>query len=107
MLSHVFSPFGIFLIFLASVWGLYALSGLIAPKSEAEGGKLAMYACGEPLPEKQHVSSAAMFFHIALYFTIMDVAALTIATLPGDVSPFFGIFYIIGISTAISALILR
>ena len=107
MMGTVFSPLGIFIIFLALVWGLYAVSGLIAPKCEAEGKKLSMYSCGEPLPEGQHASSASMFFHIALYFTIMDVAALTIATLPKESSIFLGVFYIIGISIAVFALILR
>lgn len=107
IVNVIFSPLGVFIIFLCIAILLYLIGGMISPAFKIEGGKNKMYACGEDLPEKKHVPSAAMFFHIALYFTIMDVAALTVATLPHEVSPYLGIFYMIGISTAIFALILR
>jgi NADH:ubiquinone oxidoreductase subunit 3 (subunit A) len=103
----IFSPLGIFMIFLCITISLYLIGAVISPPFKIDGGKEKMYACGEDLPEKKHVPSAAMFFHIALYFTIMDVAALTVATLPHGVSPYLGIFYMIGISGAVFALILK
>jgi NADH:ubiquinone oxidoreductase subunit 3 (subunit A) len=103
----IFSPVGIFLIFLLLVGVIYWWSGRIAPKADPEGGKTNMYACGEALPEIKHSSSAAMFFHAALYFTIIDVAALTIATIPPGAGLLLGIFYITGISLAVLALVLR
>ncbi|MCX5748908.1 MAG: hypothetical protein NTZ10_01495 [Candidatus Saganbacteria bacterium] len=105
--NTVFSPVGIFFIFLLTVAAVYWFSGRIAPKADPKGGKTNMYACGEDLPEIQHSSTASMFFHVALYFTIMDVAALTIATIPPSAGVFLGIFYIAGISLAVLALVLR
>lgn len=103
----IFSPLGIFVIFIAISFGLYALGAKMAPKSNDVGGKLTMYACGESLPEKKLASSAAAFFHVALFFTIMDVAALSLSTLPKEGGLMMGIIYIVAIGTAVFALITR
>ena len=106
--NTVFSPVGIFFIFLAVSFALYWLGSVIAPAYKKEGGKDQMYACGEDVKgDKKLYSTAAMFFHIALYFTIMDVAALMLATLPHGAPPVLGIFYLLGISTAVFALIIK
>jgi len=103
----MFSPVGIFFIFILLVGAVYWWAGSLAPKADPAGGKANMYACGEALPELKHSSSAAMFFHVALFFTIIDVAALTVATIPAGAGFLLGIFYVAGISLAVLALVLR
>jgi NADH:ubiquinone oxidoreductase subunit 3 (subunit A) len=105
MSTVLFSPIGVFIVFLARGALIFFGAGLIAPKGDKSGGKLKMYACGEDMPELKHSSSAAIFFHVALYFTIIDVAVLTIATLPGGASKLLSLFYLIGISIAVFALL--
>lgn len=107
MISAIFSPGGIFIMMLVFVWLIYKATGTLAPKATNEGGKIKMYTGGEDLPQKKHNPNAAMFFHIALYFTIIDVAALTIATMTKGASPFLVFFYIGGIVLAIAALLLK
>lgn len=108
MINNIlFSPAGIFFIFLLVVGAMYWLSGKLAPKANPDGGKTNMYACGEDLPQLKHSSSAAMFFHVALYFTIIDVAALTIATVPSGGALPLALFYLAGISLAVLALVLK
>jgi len=48
-----------------------------------------------------------LFFFIALFFTMMHVAALVIATIPGGKIVFFGIIYLVMIFLSIMALITR
>ncbi len=107
MIDTVFSPGGIFVLFLGVSWLIYKGAGLIAPKPGGQSGKIKMYACGEDLPQKKHNPNAALFFHIALYFTIIDVAALTIATLSHGVAPLPVFFYIGGVALAVAALLLK
>lgn len=107
MTGIVFSPLGIFFIFLALSVAIYFLSGLISYKGSPAEGKLKMYACGEDLPARPYNPSVQMFFHIALYFTILDVCALTLATLPRGSAAVMGLFYLAGIVLSVFALILR
>ena len=106
-MNILLSPLGIFLIFLALSCLIYYASSLIAAPSNPQRGKQKMYACGEDLPARAYNPSVSMFFHIALYFTIMDVAALTLATLPQGASAVMGIYYLAGISISVLALVLR
>ena len=107
ILQILFSPLGVFVIFLAVSFALYGLGAYMAPKSNPSVGKLSMYSCGEDLPERKLASSAAQFFHIALFFTIMDVAALSLSTLPAEGGLYLGLIYILAISTAVFALVTR
>jgi len=104
---QILSPLTAFFVFLLITIGLYMLAGKYAFKAKQEGGKLEMYSCGEDLPPGVHNPSAQMFFHIALFFTIMDVAALMISTLPKGTDGLLGLFYLMGITIAIIALALR
>jgi membrane protein implicated in regulation of membrane protease activity len=101
------SPPVAFLIFLGLGFLLYALGRRLAPKLKKVGGKLATYACGEDLPGVKLQFGYRLFFFIALFFTMMHVAALVIATIPGGKIVFFGIIYLVMISLSIAALVTR
>ena len=103
------TPVAGFAIFLAAAYGLYRLGDVLAPKLKDEGGKLAQYACGEDFPAKKFQVNYRIFFYAALFFTMMHVAALVIATIPAGapVLAILGLFYLVMIVLSITALILR
>jgi hypothetical protein len=108
-LNMLLTPMAGFVLFGAAAYGLYRLGDLIAPKLKDEGGKLASYACGEDVPAQKFQLSYKLFFYAALFFTMMHVAALVIATIPGG-SPVLavaGLVYLAMIVLSITALILR
>ncbi|MBN2200251.1 MAG: hypothetical protein JW747_10430 [Candidatus Aminicenantes bacterium] len=98
------------LVFLASL-GLaaliYALGARMAPRLKKEGGKLTTYACGEDMPGFKFQWGYRLFFFIALFFTIMHVAALVMATVPSGKIAVFGLIYLAMIFLSIMALVTR
>jgi len=105
--DFLISPPVAFLFFLVIGFLIYALGSRLAPKLKKEGGKLATYACGEDLPGVKLQFGYRLFFFIALFFTMMHVAALVIATIPGGKIVFFGIIYLVMIFLSVMALITR
>ena len=105
--DFLISPPVAFLVFLFIGYLIYVLGGRLAPKLKKQGGKLATYACGEDLPGVKLQFGYRLFFFIALFFTMMHVAALVIATLPSGKIVFFGIIYLVMIFLSIMALITR
>jgi NADH-quinone oxidoreductase subunit A len=101
------SPPLAFLLFLAVFYLIYLLAGTLAPKVNAVGGKLKSYACGEDIPGSKVQFGYRLFFFIALFFTMMHVAALVVATLPGGPIAYFGLFYLGMIFLAVAALVTR
>lgn len=101
------TPVLAFLIFLAVSLFIYWLGGRMAPKLRKIGGKLTTYACGEDLPGVKIQWGYRLFFFIALFFTIMHVASLVVATLPSGPIVLFGIFYLAMIFLSILALVTR
>lgn len=101
------TPVLAFIIFLLVSLFIYWLGGRMAPKLRRIGGKLMSYACGEDLPGVKVQWSYRLFFFIALFFTIMHVASLVVATLPSGPIVFFGIFYLAMIFLSVLALITR
>jgi NADH-quinone oxidoreductase subunit A len=101
------SPPVAFVVFLIIGFLLYVVGSRMAPKLKKVGGKLATYACGEDLPGIKIQFGYRLFFFVALFFTMMHVAALVIATIPGGKIVFFGIIYLVMISLSIAALITR
>jgi len=106
-LDFLISPPVAFLVFLVVGYLLYVLGSRLAPKLKKEGGKLKTYACGEDLPGVKLQFGYRLFFFIALFFTMMHVAALVIATIPGGKVAFFGILYLLMIFLSIMALVTR
>jgi len=105
--DFLISPPVAFLIFLAVGYLLYVLGSRMAPKMRKEGGKLTTYACGEDIPGVKLQFGYRLFFFIALFFTMMHVAALVLATIPGGKIVFFGIIYLVMIFLSIMALVTR
>ncbi len=83
------SPPVAFLLFLGAAFLLYGLGSKMAPKLTKVGGKLATYACGEDIPGVKIQFGYRLFFFVALFFTIMHVATLVIATVPSGKIIFF------------------
>ncbi len=106
-ISVLLSPPLAFFVFLAAALGLYALGRGMAPKPNNTGGKLKAYACGENVPPAKVQFGYRLFFFIALFFTMMHVAVLVIATVPSGKIVFFALFYLVMIALAVSSLITR
>jgi NADH-quinone oxidoreductase subunit A len=101
------SPPVAFFVYLAAAFGLYALGRGMAPKLTRVGGKLTTYACGENLPGVKVQFGYRLFFFIALFFTMMHVAVLVVATVPSGKIAFFALFYLVMIALSVSALVTR
>ena len=101
------SPPVAFFVFLAAAFGLYALGRGMAPKLTRVGGKLATYACGEDIPGVKVQFGYRLFSFIALFFTMMHVAVLVIATVPSGKIIFFALFYLVMIALSVAALVTR
>jgi len=106
-LEFLLSPPVAFLIFLGFAFLLFALGKRMAPKPRKVGGKLETYACGEHLPGFKIQFGYRLFFFIALFFTMMHVAALVIATVPSGKIVFFAVIYLAMIFLSIMALMTR
>ena len=96
-----------FVLFLAIAGLVYLLGKRMAPKLSRVGGKLTTYACGEDIPGVKVQFGYRLFFFIALFFTIMHVAALMIATVPAGKIVWFAILYLAVIFLSIMALVTR
>jgi len=107
MIDILLTPVLAFLIFLAVSLFVYWLGGRMAPKLRRIGGKLTTYACGEDLPGVKIQWGYRLFFFIALFFTMMHVASLVVATLPQGPIVLFGIFYLAMIFLSVLALVTR
>lgn len=101
------SPPIAFLVFLAAAFLLSGFGRSLAPRVRKAGGKLATYACGEDIPGVKVQFGYRLFFFVALFFTIMHVAVLVIATVPSGRIALFALLYLAMIFLAILALITR
>jgi len=101
------SPPAAFLIFLVFFSVFYVLAGRISAAGKASQGKVTAYACGEDIPGFKFRFGFKMFFLVALFFTIMHVAALVVATVPGGPLNFLGIVYLTIVFLGITALVIR
>lgn len=101
------SPPVAFLVFLGAAFGLYALGRGMAPKPTRTGGRVTTYACGEDIPGVKIQFGYRLFFFVALFFTMMHVAVLVIATVPAGKIAFFALFYLIMIFLSVMALVTR
>jgi NADH-quinone oxidoreductase subunit A len=107
LLEILLSPPLAFLAFLAIFTLLYFLAGRLAPKLNPAGGKLKSYHCGEDIPGAKLQFGYRLFFFIALFFTMMHVAALVVATVPSGPIAYFALFYLGMIFLSIAALVTR
>ena len=101
------SPPVAFLFFLGAAVGLDALGRGMAPQPARTAGKISTYACGENIPGVKVQFGYRLFFFIALFFTIMHVAVLVIATVPDGAIAFFALFYLVMIFLSVLSLVTR
>lgn len=106
-LEFLLSPPVAFFFFLAMAFLLYVLGRSMAPSPKRTPGKLTTYACGEDIPGVKVQFGYRLFYVFALFFTIMHVAALVIATIPIGIIRYLAIIYLVMIFLAILALITR
>ena len=59
---------------------IFLVGDELAPKSPDTKGKLAPYACGEPIPPTKVRVNVENFFIYAVYFMIFDVLGFVLAT---------------------------
>ncbi|HPW55656.1 MAG: hypothetical protein KA072_05000 [Thermoanaerobaculaceae bacterium] len=98
------SPPIAFLIAMGIALLVYGFGKLLAPALDATPGKLEPYACGESFEAEKLSFGYSRFFVAALFFTIMHVAVLSVATVPGGVIAFRAVAYLVVIAAAISIL---
>jgi NADH-quinone oxidoreductase subunit A len=107
VIEFLISPPVAFVVFLLVFYLLYYVGSLMAPKLTKVGGKLTSYACGEDIPGQKIQFGYRLFFFIALFFTMMHVAALVVATVPAGPIVMLGLFYLAMIFLSVLALITR
>ncbi len=105
-INILLSPPLAFLVFLCISIIIYKSAGRLSEKGKPSAGKLKTYIGGEDIPGRKIQFGYKTFFFIALFFTIIEVATLVIATVPGRFVD-LGIFYLVMVFLAIVALITR
>ena len=106
-LDILLSPPVAFVLFVLLAVLLARVGRRMAPKANNVGGKLKSYACGEDIPGAKLQFGYRLFFFVALFFTIMHVAALVIATVPSGKIVLFAVLYLAVIFLSIMALVTR
>ena len=98
------SPFVIFGVAVAIGYLMYLWSRTVAPASTAGGvNKHMPYVGGEPA-EAQSYQPGYQFFYVALFFTLVHVAALVLATMPTGILPWASVGYLATIFLAVMIL---
>jgi len=99
------TPLVLFLASLAFALLLYLWGGVLAPRRRPGGAKEEMYTGGER-PPKQPVRPSYQFYHVALFFTLLHLAAIVLATSTGGVA-WVALAYLGTIAVALAALTWR
>ena len=106
-LTILLSPPAAFLLFMLLGYGLYALgSGMAgAPVPDEDPNRDVMkgepYACGQEYQAQRFQFGYQKFFIAALFFTVMHVAIMTIATVPSGASAWKAVLYLAVIALSI------
>ncbi len=96
-----------FVIFLLVGLVLMFLGSKMAAQGKSYSGKKAPYACGEDVPAAKVQPDYGSFFPFALFFTIIHVTALIIATIPAGSIALMGILYMLGVALSLYTLMVR
>lgn len=75
-------PIAFAIVLVAALCLSWVLSRLAIKKSTPASGTKKPYACGEDLPTHMMQPNYSQFLPFAIFFTILHVVALMIATLP-------------------------
>ena len=102
----LFPPVAFALFLLVGVL-LYMFGSLLAAKGNDYRGKKSQYACGEDVPAAKVQPDYSFFFPFAIFFTIIHVTSLIMATLPVGNIALMGILYLAGISISLYTLVVR
>ncbi len=100
-LKILLSPPIAFLLFMLVGYGLYALGNRMAGAPVPEPGKDEPYACGNEYEGQRFQFGYQKFYIAALFFTIMHVAIMTIATVPTGTGAYKAITYLAVIALSI------
>ncbi len=92
-----------FLIYLVLVAVLSGFGRMMAPSGQKSAVKSSTYASGEASPVNPAVPGYRQFFTVALFFAILHLGVLMLAT--GGLTPITGV-YLVGLGLALVALIL-
>ena len=103
MADLVFSPFVIMALALATGLLLYAWSRAIAPRFMPAKDKTMPYIGGEAT-EAQVYQPGYAFYSVAVFFTVVHIAALVIALAPPGAPPGATLGYLAIIAVAVTAL---
>ncbi len=106
MRGILLSPPVAMLVYLGVGYGLYRLGRSWAACGEDHPGKHQPYACGEDLRPAPIKLAYHSFFRLALMFSVLHLAALTVSTLPGrGLFQPMGLVYLAGIAVSVLVLI--
>lgn len=99
------SPVVIFAIAVTIGYGLYAFSRVVAPRPAAAGAgdKTMPYVGGEAY-SAQAFEPGYQFFYVALFFALVHMAALVLATAPPGVFPIAALAYLGLVAVGVIAL---
>jgi hypothetical protein len=107
LFGYLLLPPVAFVVFLLFFYILYGFGSTLAAKGKKTAGKLATYVCGEDIPGVKIQFGYRLFFFIALFYTMMHVAALVVATLPSGPLASLGFCYLGMIFLSVLALMTR
>lgn len=98
--------------FILALCAVYLFSMLFsgwAPKTTPNAEKTKTYACGEDFPAEKVVPNYEEFYPFAIFFTILHVAGLMLATLAAASSISFAVplVYVLLIGTVLTVLFTR
>lgn len=106
MKGILLSPPVVLFVYLGVGYGIYRLGQAWAAPGEEQPGKEEPYACGEDLRPAPIKLAYHSFFRLALMFSVLHLATLTVATLPGrGISQSAGLIYLIGIAVCVLVLV--
>ena len=100
------SPIVWFAAMIAVGWLLYAWASRVAPPFQPEGSKTKSFTGGEAIPGAAY-QPGYQFFHVALFFTVLHVAALVLVTAHTGTSALLIAIYLGVVSLAVAALVWR
>ncbi len=103
-LDILLSPPLAFAIGLGLAYLVLLFGRAVGARPQPTAGKLEPYACGENFEPEKFEFGYRRFFVAALFFTVMHVAVLTIATVPGGAYAFRALGYLVVIAASISIL---
>lgn len=103
MIDVVGSPFLLFALTMLVVGVIVRWARRMAPAPPVTGDKTMPYVGGEPFKAALY-RPGYEFFTVALFFTLLHVAALVLATVPRGASPWVPLGYLAFVGVAVLAL---